>query len=273
MRTLLTLTAAAVTLLAGRASAAEPRDEGYFTVNPESAIIEELPVEVKGGGGLPQPPTGPQINGSTGAPNGGITLQDVNNGIDTLDRIVNLIDKIMTIIAKNQPVVNINVNYANAVPFGTTHWTQLQGWSRPATRRYAFRCENLYGMEVVKVVYQVHWTHSGNFNGVGKFLTGVTVEPISVETAWGYNVDLTAEVPDSTVANVGTSADPIASMQVQLKWKIHTIIKDMQEKSIFYVQGDGHMEQIGDPHSRAARKAAESRLGAATRELTDVRFN
>ena len=46
---------------------------------------------------------------------------------------MNLVEKIWNIIEKNQPVVNITTNYANAVPLGTSHWTQLQCWSKPAT--------------------------------------------------------------------------------------------------------------------------------------------
>ena len=113
---------------------------------------------------------------------------------------------------------------------------------------------NSYGMSVVKVVYQVHLTYGGNYQGRGKFLTGVTVEPISVETAWGYKVSLTAEVPDSTIANVGTHDDPIASMQVQLKWTIHTVLKDTQAKAIYYVDGTGNVEEIASPFKKYSQE-------------------
>ena len=289
MKKLLALTAAATALFATRVSAAENLDLKYFTVDANATTVEE--VTDKGGtiplstgiptipspGDLPLPPSGPQINPPVGPVTPQNPVDQANGVIGVIDNIVNLVDKIMTIIAKNQPVVNLNVNYANAVPFGTSHWTQLQNWSRPATKRYAFVMKNLYGGEVVKVLYQVHWTHSGNFNGVGKFLTGVTVEPLSVTTAWGYNVDLTAEVPDSTIANVGTSANPIASMQVQLKWKVHTIIKDIQQKAIYYVQGDGHMEQIATPFSEGmsnnAQKLNQQKLDVVTEKLESVKFN
>ncbi len=171
-------------------------------------------------------------------------VQNSSAVIALLDQIVNLVDKVFTIIAKNQPVVNINVNYANAVPYGIEHWTQLQGWKAPVTKRYGFYCKNLYGIKVVDVEYQVHYTYGGNYNGIGKYLTGVTVEPIKVNTAWGYNVDMTAEVPDLTIANVGTSENPIAAMQVQLRYKIHTILKDDQSKEIFYVRGDGQFKRL-----------------------------
>jgi len=200
-------------------------------------------------GELPKPPelpTPPSDNGNIGGDFQG-TINNVNAVLDTIDKIVNLAQKVWEIIEKNQPVVNINVNYANAVPYGIQHWTQLQGWSKPKTATYRFVAKNLSGIEVVKVTYQLEFRYNGNYQGKGKFLTGVTIEPISVETVWGYNVSLSAEIPDSTIANVGTHEDPIASMQVQLKWTIHTKIKDTQQKEIYYVQGDGKYGVIATP--------------------------
>ena len=284
MKKLLALTAAATALFATRVSAANNLDEKYLTVDSNSVMIQEI-TDLKGGtlpgdpptipppGELPKPPSGPQIGGDPVTPPVTNPTDDINGAISVIDNIVNLMDKIFTLIAKNQPVVNITVNYANAVPYGTSHWTQLQGWSKPSTKKYAFTMKNLYGMEVVKVLYQVHWTHSGNFQGKGKFLTGVTVEPLSVTTAWGYNVDLTAEVPDSTIANVGTSADPIASMQVQLKWKVHTIVKDIQEKDIYYVQGDGLMQPISKAYSRGMAEKSRQDMEVVTTRLSNVKFD
>jgi hypothetical protein len=275
-------------LLAGNASA-NGFDAKYFEVDENSIMIEEIAIE-KGGNiqiplstgpvtgpvkpGLPTPPTGPVINppgpGTTGGPATGTGFQDANQAIDLLDKIVNLAQKIFNIIEKNQPVVNVTTNYANAVPYGTSHWTQLQGWSRPATRRYAFSMKNGYGSEVVKVTYQVHYTYNGNFQGKGKFLTGVTVEPLNIEAAWGYKVSLVSEVPDSTIANVGTSEDPIASMQVQLKWNVHTVIKDITSKAVYYVQGDGFIQEIGTPFDNA--KAAKADLEFAKTKASVVQW-
>ncbi len=236
-------------------------------LNPGSTVQPTVPSPIE----LPKPPSGPQINPPTNPNGGGVDWTNVNNTIDAIDKIVNLMEKIFGIIEKNQPVVNLNVNYANAVPYGTSHWTQLQGWSRPATKRYAFSMKNGYGVDVVKVTYQVHYTHSGNFQGKGKFLTGVTVEPLNVETAWGYKVSLTAEVPDSTVANVGTHDDPIASMQVQLKWTVHTIVKDIQSKAIYYVQGDGLIQEIGTPFKNAAEARTAAQMEKVN-SMTSVSF-
>ena len=211
----------------------------------------------------------PVVPGVPGANPAGASAGEI---IGTIDQIVNLVEKIWNIIEKNRPVVNIAVNYANAVPYGTSHWTQLQNWSKPSTKKYAFSMKNKYGTEVVKVTYQVHWTHSGNFQGKGKFLTGVTVEPLNVVALWGYKVDLVAEVPDSTVANVGTHEDPIASMQVQLKWKVSTTFQSTDQKVIYYVQGDGLLQEIGTPFRKGLEAKSDRRLGELNREFEDVKF-
>lgn len=268
-------------------------DSKYYQIDESSIKIEEIKDVFKGGtikptdqiplnpstvtvpapDQLPQPPSGPVINPPTdpGA-NPGNSWENVNNTIDTIDRIVNLMQKVFEIIEKNQPVVNINVNYANAVPYGVTHWTQLQGWSKPATKKYAFSMKNAYGMEVVKVTYQVHYTYNGNYQGKGKFLTGVTVEPLNVETAWGYKVSLTAEVPDSTIVNVGTHDNPIAAMQVQLKWTVHTIVKDITSKAIYYVQGDGFIKEIGTPFKNALEERNAKALEKVTEGIENTKF-
>ncbi len=239
---------------------------------------------------LPTPPSGPVINPPIQTPNGPLkpgepgqpvdpqagfnnNINNINSTIGVIDNIVNLMDKIWTIIEKNQPVVNITTNYANAVPYGTSHWTQLQQWSKPATKKYAFSMKNAMGGEVVKVTYQVHYTYGGNFNGKGKFLTGVTIEPLNVVTAWGYKVTLVSEVPDSTIANVGTSTDPIASMQVQLKWTAHTAVKDITSKAIYYVQGDGLLQEIGTPFKNAQELKTQGKVDAAGLQVTTTSFN
>ena len=247
MKKLLTISAALSALLASGVYAQTVDQVKYFTIDENSVMITEM--TDKGGtipstAELPKPPSGPVINPPVTTPTSG---PDLNGTITTIDSIVNLAQKIWDIVQANCPVVNITVNYANAVPFGTSHWTQLQSWSKPATKKYTFSMKNALGGQVVKVDYQVDYTYGGNFQGKGKFLTGVAIEPINVTAIWGYKVDLTAEVPDSTVANVGTSEDPIASMQVKLKWKVHTALKDITEQAIYYVQGDGLLNVIGTP--------------------------
>jgi len=261
------------------------RGEGGPTGNSQGATIpapSELP-QAPSGPSVPSVPTIPSVPSvptlptvQAGQDSSSMQFQQgVSNAsavVALLDQIVNLVDKVFTIIAKGQPVVDINVNYANAVPYGISHWTQLQGWKAPAIKRYAINYKNLYGMKVVKIEFQVHYTYGGNYNGKGKYLTGVTVEPTKVDTMWGWNVDMVAEVPDSTITNVGTSEDPIAAMQVQLRYKVHSIMSDVQQKAIFYVRGDGGFKHLTGTKSVAPVKLNTVPNKDLQKKIQNVKF-
>jgi hypothetical protein len=73
----------------------------------------------------------------------------------------------------------------------------------------------------------------------------VSVEPISVEAHWGYTFNLSVEIPDSTVINVGTSENPVAGMMPVLRWTIITPIKESQGRCMHYLQGDGLQREVG----------------------------
>lgn len=236
--------AALAAACAGAASAREP--ERLFLLDESSARIERLADPVPAAAAAPATP-------------------GVEAVVKDIASIINLGEKILAIIEKNKPVIDVSVKYAAAVPDGVKHWTQLQGWSRPQTRRYAFSMKNLLGAKVVDVVYQVHWVYGGNYQGKGKFLTGVTIEPVSVWTVSGYKVSLSAEIPDSAVVNVGTHEDPVAALQARLKWTVHTSIKEIQQSALYYVEGTGEMTEIGSPFAKASADRTEailSRFGA-----------
>ena len=250
----------------GKAPGPGTRDQKYLTIDKNSITLEEIKTP-----GTIQISTGTDILPSPFVSGTSDPLGNINGAVNTIDNLVNLVDKVFTIIQKNQPVVNTNINYAGAVPYGITHWGQLQGWSKPAVKRYGFKIKNLMGLEVVKLVFQVQRTCEGNYQGKGKFLTGVTVEPLNIDVVWGYNVDLTAEVPDSTIANVGTQQDPVASMQLKLHWKMHTSIQDTQYTDIFYLQGDGLLQELGIPYRDTVKTQKE--INALEEKLSNVKFN
>ena len=83
---------------------------------------------------------------------------------------------------------------AVALPAGLTHWDSLSGWKPPKGTVYGFYAKNLYGMKVIDVEYQVLRTYGGSYKGKGRYLTGVTIEPLLVsvappplgEVGWGW---------------------------------------------------------------------------------------
>ncbi|MFA6584463.1 MAG: hypothetical protein WCS77_09215 [Elusimicrobiaceae bacterium] len=202
---------------------------GYgIPANPAPAVDPNNP------GGYPVTPTYPTYPTDPSIP-----VPGQEDSIGTAERIINLAEKIFKIIADNKPIVNVTVNYANAVPKGMAHWTDLSGWEMPKAYGYAMVKKNLYHITVVNMKYQVIFTYGGNMDGKGKYLTGVTVQPISLDVAWAWNVNVRCEVPDSTIANVGTKENPIAAMQIVMYTSVDTILWHSEYRDIFYVRGDG----------------------------------
>ncbi len=192
--------------------------------------------------------------------------KDLAGVLVNIDSIVNIASKIWAIVEANAPVVNIDTKYATAYPQGVTSAAQLAGWSRPKSYTYSFYAENLYGMTMIDCTYKMSFTYGGAYKGKGKFLTGVAVIPSKVTAGWGYKFYMNAAVPDSTIANVGTDADPVAAMQMKLSWIMKTVLKEVDGASIYYVEGSGYFEEIASPFNKKEKRIEE--VKSAARLLT-----
>lgn len=188
--------------------------------------------------------------------------KDLASVLVNIDSIVNIASKIWKIVEANAPVVNVDTKYATAYPQGVTSASQLAGWSRPRSYTYSFYAENLYGMVMIDCKYKMSFTYGGSYKGKGKFLTGVAVIPTTVTAGWGYKFYMTAAVPDSTIANVGTDIDPVAAMQMKLSWTMKTVLKEIDGTSIYYVEGNGYFEEIASPFRKKAKQVEEVKSAA-----------
>ncbi len=159
-----------------------------------------------------------------------------------LDDIINLGQKIWTIIEKNQPVVNLKIQKAEALPAGVSAWTDLECWQVPESRLFQVTYKNLYGMSVVDLKLRVNYTYGGRVNGVGRYLSQVTVLPAQLDVAWGFKLD--ANVSVVNVTNAGTRGNPVAGIQMDVNWVIRTPIKYSESTESFYVRGDGLYKQM-----------------------------
>ena len=220
-------------------------DPAYFTINPASVKITRL-----------------EVTEENDFSSLGPVRDDSASSLVIIDQIVNTAARIWDIIKQNAPVVNLDTKYATAVPQGITAWNQLTEWKKPKTYIYGFYAENLYGATTIDVTYKVIFTAGGKYKGKGQYLTGVTVIPTTTNVSWGYRFSLAAQVPDSTIANVGTNKDPIASLQLKSAWKISTAIKESDGVSVYYIQGDGYFEEIASPFSKNEVKMEDIKSAA-----------
>lgn len=159
-----------------------------------------------------------------------------------LDQIVNMGVKIWNIVEAGKPVVNVKMDVANALPMGLQCWTDLAGWQIPQSKVYEVAYENGFGAEVVTFAFRVTFTAGGNMNGKGKYLTNATFMPASLNVSWGFTFNATAEIP--SVFNMGTSEDPVAGMQMVMKWSVDTAFSHIEESETFFVSGDNKLVHL-----------------------------
>jgi hypothetical protein len=172
----------------------------------------------------------------------GVGLDVVAQADVILDQIVNLGKKVWGLIEQGRPVVNVTTATANALPTGLKCWSDLTGWQVPRSKVYRVQYENAYGMNVVDFAYRVTFTAGGALNGHGKYITNATIMPADMNVSWGFKFNANVEVP--SIFNMGTKEDPVAGMQLLLKWNIDTVMNHVEQAETFYFGGDNTMKHL-----------------------------
>lgn len=171
----------------------------------------------------------------------------LSDALVSLEKIVNIAEKVWNMVSSNKPSVNVDSKYAVALPMGVSSAAQLSGWSKPKSYLLSFYFENLYGIDVINVSYKVTYVYGGNYNGKGKYLAAVWAIPVSVDVMWGFTFNMQAYVPDATVVNVGTTQNPVAALQLKVSWSASSVLKQIDGTGVYYIQGDGYFEELASP--------------------------
>jgi hypothetical protein len=177
---------------------------------------------------LPQPlPTPlPTAGGGGGS--------DLFPGLD----IVGVGQDIWSIITANEPTVDANINNYSALPKGKSA-DDLERWSDPKTADFNIVYTNKLGMDVVGFDYTISFQYGGSLRGVGKYVTGATIIPSNITAKWGYKVD--AEVQNFPPTNVGTTVDPVAMIQMAMKWTVTSTFEKQQQGTTYTLDGTGRI--------------------------------
>jgi hypothetical protein len=159
-----------------------------------------------------------------------------NDTLVLIEQIVNLGERIWKFVADNKPVINVKRNYANALPKGVRSSEDLDGWSPLQYRSYRMNGKNGFGNQVYDVTYTLVHRFQGNYDGQGNYIENATVLPHKVEALWGYGVEV--GVDNVGAVNVGTKASPIGGLTMELYFKVGTIIKAKEVRTVYEFRGD-----------------------------------
>lgn len=157
-----------------------------------------------------------------------------------VDKIINIGTKIWNVIEAGRPVANYAAQKATALPQNARRWDQLQNWRRPTSRVQSVVYKNLLGFEVVRFTYRVISLYGGDVSGIGRYIGYATVEPLEMTVAFMYSFNAGAKV--DAVYNMGSSANPVAGMLMNVNWTISTVLKSSTESHSYTLDGRGNIQ-------------------------------
>jgi hypothetical protein len=159
-----------------------------------------------------------------------------------IDSLIAIGKKIWPIIEAGRPVItNGLIPAISILPHmegnnGVLY--QMANWSFPTAKSYRLSYKNIYGFEVIGFTYTIYFQYAGSLNGVGKYLTSLSVQASDIYAAWGgFKFNVTSELV--SIANVGTQNSPIASGIIKVNCIAKSILNEDQSSQSFYVDGNG----------------------------------
>jgi len=206
----------------------------------------------KSNGGVKIPPSPPSNSGGlVAAEGGGGTPTPSPTGfldgvIMVVDKLIAIGQKIMPTIEKGRAVVNNNPMAAVSVlprldtKDPVVH--DMGNWSIPVTKHYKIAYTNGFGSEVVSFIYSVTFQHGGQYEGKGKYLTGIRASARNITISWGFDLDASSQLIQ--ISNVGTTQNVIAGATLEISYTVKNWTRQITTNESFFVSGDGKLYKL-----------------------------
>jgi hypothetical protein len=145
--------------------------------------------------------------------------------------------KAWQLIVANKPVANVSTQRISVLPMAQTDWAQMENWKGPAAQSFEVSATNLFGVKVISQIYTIAYNHSGRYNGKGHYLANATIIPTQVNVLWAFTLNSEAQI--GTVVNTSSKDDPTPGVDLQVRWKMDSVLKHAEGVEAFFVKGDG----------------------------------
>ncbi|NDG84043.1 MAG: hypothetical protein EBX52_03275 [Proteobacteria bacterium] len=146
--------------------------------------------------------------------------------------------RVWDIVQDNRAVLNAESLNVKALPIlAKDRWEVLTGWKPEHGVEYTLELENLYGINVVTLKYEVNLIYGGNVRGVGRYIASARVIPRHIDVLWGFNLDV--RVRETAVQNLGTEKNPFASIKLDVSLGYGSILRQMSETISYRLDANG----------------------------------
>ena len=157
--------------------------------------------------------------------------------------IADLAVDLWNIVEDNKPVVNVETKTASALPnIAKNDWTALTGWKPEHGTTFSIDIQNLYGMNVVQMEYELNLRYGGSVKGKGQYIASAQVIPSKVSVLWAYTLNVNVDVV--SVVNEGTTANPLAAITLNVSYSYGNMLSTTSGLNRYLVRGNGDIEDL-----------------------------
>jgi hypothetical protein len=145
------------------------------------------------------------------------------------------------LIKSGEPMSGHNFPKISVLPKGAEDWSLYEGWKPGRAFIYHVKYNNYMGVEVVDYSFRVTYMYDGKRNGVGSYLSNVSVSPAELKVLWGFKLESHVTVQDAY--NLGTVENPVAGVDFVVSWSLRSLIKQVGGSLPLSVKGTGEIAQ------------------------------
>lgn len=176
------------------------------------------------------------------------TAATIHEVLDLANDIIDLGDRLWTIIKNTKPAIDIQMHSANAMPRSANHWSDLGHWQQPRVMEARIAANMVAGPVAVDCPIQVIYVWGGNLNGHGQYLNNVVVIPPDHPSV-SVLYDFSAKTTVLSVDNVGNREHPIAQITMSVSWSLvrkfmSGVGGSWSDHMNFTVRGDGQFRNL-----------------------------
>lgn len=189
-------------------------------------------------------PTKAAIEGAQQSVEANADANGINQDLLIVDKMINLGEKIWSLVQKGKPLVNYTGTSASALPANTKKWDQLNNWKVPKSKVIRVVYKNLLNVEVARFSYRILLLYGGNVNGIGSYIGYATVEPLEIASSYMYSIDAHASV--ASVFNMGSKYKPVGAMILNITWAVESVFKKIIINHAYNLDGEGNITELGN---------------------------
>lgn len=152
--------------------------------------------------------------------------------------------EIYAIVEAGKPVVTLESEPIHVLPRTNSGTSidafDLQGWKVPVVKKYKYKATNYMNIDTVVMEFMLIFSHGGNLNGKGSYITGAQVKPTYVDVKWGYKLNANYKV--QSIMNQGSSSNPVAAAILMFDFNMSTVLQDRSLNQTFFINGKGQVK-------------------------------